>query len=327
MKEIYEEFIKSIENKNLGDEIIFKDTKEKTNKNNFRQISLAKSNKKIAFIDGGNAEIFGAANFSLQLARVYYTIYHNNKRIINKRKDYYLLIKMTENNGLKYKIEFLNYKDKELHLNVFFNPFDKNLMEGDNRITPQKIAQHYRKLLELETALSIISLLEEGDSIIRDGDLIFEEEQEKELFKKIKNEALLKKINLLGLSKTTNIITNTGESIINALIKLTEMTEWSYNALKHNEINISFVKLNKKSQHAFRLDSLEEQNHELIIQSLIWNSTDITFPGYPYGLIEADYFARVTLAEAENIKATFLAQNQEFLEKQITSQNAHDLII
>lgn len=327
MKEIYDEFIKSLETRELGDKIIFKDKTEKINKNNFKQINIINSNHKIAFIDGGNAEIIGASNFSLQLIRIYYTIYSNNKRILNKRKEYYILVKMVEkDDGLKYKIEFLNYKDQELHLNVFFNPFDKNLMEGNNRITPQRIAQHYRKLLELDIISSIIPLLNKGDLIVRDGDLAFEEEEECKIFEKIKKEVLLKEITLTGLSKTTTIITNTGQSIINTLMKLTELTEWNYEALNYNAIKIFFAKLNKKSRHAFRIDILEQQDADTAISLLKQNSTDITFPGYPYGLIEADNFARVSLKETENIKTIFLAQNQEFLEQQITSQNAHDLI-
>ena len=37
---------------------------------NFHEIKNLNTNKKIAFVDGGNAEILGAANFSLSLIRV-----------------------------------------------------------------------------------------------------------------------------------------------------------------------------------------------------------------------------------------------------------------
>ena len=53
-------------------------------KNNF--IHLNKSNSRsVAFIDGGNAEILGASNFSLQLIRTYYSIYKEKRIQIKNR--------------------------------------------------------------------------------------------------------------------------------------------------------------------------------------------------------------------------------------------------
>ena len=42
-------------------------------------------NKKISFVDGGNAELLGAANFSLQFIRIYSCTYEQNKRIASQR--------------------------------------------------------------------------------------------------------------------------------------------------------------------------------------------------------------------------------------------------
>ncbi len=58
----------------------------KISKDNFHEIKNISLNKKIAFIDGGNAEILKAPNFSLQLIRTYYTIYKENKRINSKKE-------------------------------------------------------------------------------------------------------------------------------------------------------------------------------------------------------------------------------------------------
>ena len=55
---------------------------------NFHQIEKSNSNKKIAFVDAGNAEIIASANFSLNLIRVCYVIYQNNKKISSQVLQY-----------------------------------------------------------------------------------------------------------------------------------------------------------------------------------------------------------------------------------------------
>ena len=44
---------------------------------NFHEINSSSNDDKIAFVDGGNAEIISAANLSLSLVRVGYSIYRS----------------------------------------------------------------------------------------------------------------------------------------------------------------------------------------------------------------------------------------------------------
>ena len=60
---------------------------------NFHKIEKAVSGKKIVFIDGGNAEIIGSANFSLNIIRTCYTIYQNNRKIAAKRFEILAFVK------------------------------------------------------------------------------------------------------------------------------------------------------------------------------------------------------------------------------------------
>ena len=46
----------------------------------FKVMERVDSDKKTAFIDGGNQEVLGAPNFSVQLNRVYFGIWSGNKR-------------------------------------------------------------------------------------------------------------------------------------------------------------------------------------------------------------------------------------------------------
>ena len=49
--------------------------------NGFKAIQRIDSDRKTAFVDGGNQEILGAPNFSVQLNRVYFGMWSGNKRI------------------------------------------------------------------------------------------------------------------------------------------------------------------------------------------------------------------------------------------------------
>jgi hypothetical protein len=59
----------------------------------FKVIHSVDSDSKIAFVDGGNQEVFGAPNFSVQLNRVYFGMWSGNKRIpersIPKRVEFF----------------------------------------------------------------------------------------------------------------------------------------------------------------------------------------------------------------------------------------------
>jgi len=47
----------------------------------FKVIQRIDSDRKTAFVDGGNQEVFGAPNFSVQLNRVYFGMWNGNRRI------------------------------------------------------------------------------------------------------------------------------------------------------------------------------------------------------------------------------------------------------
>ncbi|MFZ0925733.1 MAG: hypothetical protein WAN55_04785, partial [Halobacteriota archaeon] len=59
----------------------------------FKIIQRLDSDKKTAFVDGGNQEILGAPNFSVQLNRVYFGVWNGNTRIpersIPKRVEFF----------------------------------------------------------------------------------------------------------------------------------------------------------------------------------------------------------------------------------------------
>ena len=84
---------------------------------NFHKIEKIISNKRIAFIDGGNAEIIGSANFSLNLIRVCFAVYENNKKIIVKKFEVLAFVQaVNQSNEIYFKASFFNIKNNILKI-------------------------------------------------------------------------------------------------------------------------------------------------------------------------------------------------------------------
>ena len=76
---------------------------------------------------------------------------------------------------------------------------------------------------------------------------------------------------------------------------------------------------------------MSENECETIISNLANNSNDLSYPGYPYGLIKADQLAAISVKELEPQKIQLIAEfNQEdyykFILPRLRSVNAHDLL-
>ena len=94
--------------------------------------------------------------------------------------------------------------------------------------------------------------------------------------------------------------------MVNCLKKLSDYDEWYYYPVvniedEEHQAEMYFIKLHKDSKHTFMFEVYKENEYNLqnILSLLKQNSIDPVFLGYPYGLIEADKFARVTAQEKE----------------------------
>ena len=283
--------------------------------------SIADKNvPKAAFIDGGNAEIIGGANFSLQLIRAYYAVFENNKRIKQNKTEFYLLVTAKNvNEKIVYETETFN---TYLRIDKEFDAFDKNLSEPGHKAEPGKIAESARKITELKIAAEISNELSSGDLIVRDGDLIEGTDTEKNQIEQLKEKANEKGIIIAGLSKTTSLLTDSGNSVAAVLNKIGPECAWYYPATN----NIGFVKLNKNSNYVFRLDFFVPDKLADILGALKQNSKDACFLGYPYGLIDADRFARVSTKEKEKLKLTLMSKGGENFRAHLASIDAHEIL-
>lgn len=295
----------------------------KIDKNNFNQITeIENKNKKIIFVDGGNAEIIKASNFSLQFIRVYYNVFEDNKKIKSKRYELFVLVKaVNKDDKIKYETEFFG---NDLKLDLVFDSFDKSLREGENRVKISKIGEIVRRFLELEVCSTALN---ECDVLVMDRDLEVNVTNEDKFFEKLYEKGKI----ICGLSKTTSLITEKGNSV-NALLNSLKEGKWYYWPLvESKETDIYFVKLNEKGKYCFRLDISKKVEYDIneVLSLLVEQSKDPIFLGYPYGLIDADKFARISNNEKMYLRTMFMTKfgkKWEKIRKYETSVDAHDVL-
>ncbi len=293
-------------------------------RNNFRQINESGGNAKIAFIDGGNNTIIDSASFCLQAARVYYTIYSGSKREKSRKTEFFVLASSSNDSV---DIDIFGSDEK---FNGF-NAFDKTLAVEKHRLAPNAAANACRKLAELKQAVKLAGELESGDVIVLDRDLQATITDEKEIMDELYAKAEQKNVIICGIAKTTRLFTDTGDSAIAAVSAIAPETSWYAPVAEGHNAGIYFVKLNKASKYIFRFEIHEKQKQH--IEKALWllkqNSRDPVFLGYPYGLIEADKFARVSNEEAEYMKVRLMAKagkNSSKILEYMKSIDAHSIL-
>lgn len=291
-------------------------------KENFKQIIKSEdSGKKVAFVDGGNTEILKAANFSLQFIRIFACTFQNNKRISQEKNEFYILIRIKDErfDVELYPLEGSILIDKE-HINL--SSTDSTITQGVNRADIYKIGEIARRFAELAFARTI-----DSEIIVIDGSLQ----------KKITNEDIYlnslfeKQATIAGLSKTTSIFTEKGNSITNLLNTFGPKQPWYYHPIvnNNNSPHIYFTKLNEKNDYVFKFEVHGQHDIQELLSLLSENASDPVFLGYPYGLVIADKLARVSNQEREYLLTMLMSSSGEKwkdIKKQCNSVNAHSIL-
>ena len=341
IKEIAEILSMDLSQRELGDPY-FSDQKNYTScpldKNNFHQINSSKIDRKIAFVDGGNQELLPSPVYSVQLNRVYFSIFKNNKRShfkseIPQRIEFLSYTSSILNDGdifFKTKIRPIKEKfskflpdEKDLFTNAREERVDTGTLAGMERM-----ASMARRFAEWKITEKVIDLeLDSDDIIVRDGSLQTAHQNEYKYVEKVFRKAMEKNVFITGLSKTCRLATNTQVSLIDSIQRLADESKinydkwcyypvaWSKESNNGHKAVIMVVKLNKHAHSAFRFEIFKEQaeilsNKELfeLISCIADNSRDIKVPGYPYGLIDADLWARVKNEEMEGYKTELYSE-------------------
>jgi len=345
MQQIYDQIINLVKNNisNIKDSHIqFSNPDYKPinfDKNNFNEIKNSSNNNKIAFIDGGSAEIIKSSNFSLNLIRIYYTIYKENKKITSKKHDFYVFVHAKEkNNEIFYNCEFIGgnenfIPDKD---DLFLSSLDGTIKQGITRASISNMSNVIRRFSEIKTVSIMAKLLEKGDVIVFDGSLQCTFTNEKKYFEELYNIALERGVIICGLCKTTSLMTDKGNSIANALNKFNVSGRWVYNPVveinsSDHQADMSFVKMHDKSKYIFRFEIYKNQKDRIedIISLISYNCKDAVFIGYPYGLIDADRNARVSHQEKDMMLTLFstkFGKDWEKIKESLSNVDAHEIL-
>lgn len=273
------------------DTIIFNNKLYPINKDNFSPITS--HNTEITFIDGGQAEIAKAANFCLSIIRIAAVTFPTKK--ITK-KEFYLLT---------------TFKNNTYHSKIFgdilINEQDLTIDSRDNSIRIGKERAPINKVANMARRFAELSLAKQHNNVILDGTLEATYPNEEKYLP-----------NCSSLAKSSSLFTVTGNSPIVLLNKLGPENCWYYSL---NE-QTSFVKLHSKAKHVFRFEGDKE-----LIPSLINNSTDPLFLGYPYGLLLVDKLARVSNEERNTLRLKFILNNDnKEIVNYLQTTNAHSIL-
>jgi len=322
-------------------------------------IPICDVSRKLGFVDGGTASILSAADFNISLNRVAGVLFEGNKIKSFKKTpeviEFYtatILEPMTDGK-MAYTIQLFprepRYKeflpDEEITI-----PLNEVRMLMGFRFMPRieifgGVAMRFAewtyatKLIEYE--------LDNGDIFIRDGSLQTGYKDEILLVRELHSTAEEKSVYITGLSKTCRLITKSGDSLISLVDMMASKKypkeTWYYHPIfkmtkADNLADVYFVKLHKFARSPFRFDiyldqseKLDQQEKEVIISNLARNSTDLSFPGYPYGLIKVDQLSRVGAREIGPQKIQLMAEFDselytKYILPRIRSIDAHDLL-
>lgn len=325
----------------------------------FHSFTDCKPTRRIAFIDGGNQELIGAPNFSIQLNRIYFNIFDGKNRILQQeiphRIEFYSATFSKLKNGAIYydTLVFPIYKEWEKFLpfesDLSFDSTDRTVMVGTMRADIQRVASIARRFAEWSFSFHVShNALKEGDIVVADGTLQTAFKYESKYYNKALESALNHGVIFTGLAKSSALFTTTGLSLIGALQKLAgesnlQDSKWCYYPVadgftSEHGARIFVTKLHGNSTHLFRFEINKEQALKMddsetldIVGNLAANSNDISFPGYPYGLIEADLSARVTNEEVATQRVAVLSEISkrglwDKFSRYMEASDAHDVL-
>lgn len=293
------------------DQLIFNNKIVNLKKDNFRPIKPKIQNCRIAFVDGGQAEIISSGNFCLSFIRIFGQVFEGRVKKEYFKEEFYLLSSLKNLEGKTFSQAKI-FSEKEIGIcdGDLILPVEELSLIGEERTALIKLSNLARRMAELSLAKKIF-FSKKADFILLDGTMDARFKCEEKIIASLPE-------NVSALAKTSSLFTSSGNSPNILLKKIGPKGCWQYFISDRT----SFVKLHEKASHIFRF----EGNHE-ILPYLIDNSCDALFLGYPYGLIFVDRIARISNDEKKDLKVNFLLrkENQEIL-GYLNSLNAHEIL-
>jgi len=320
--------------------------------------SLHKDKKKMGFVDGGSSSLITSSDLNISFNRVAGCLFKGQKPLelnnIPTVIEYYTatIIDVQEDGKLKFIIK--SFPREEEHREYI--PDELTFFINDESIREQfgylpKIEQMGGIVMRFSEWIYgkhlIESELDNGDIFIRDGSLQTGYTNEIKEAEKLFSIGSKKNVYITGLSKSCRLITDKGNSLVSVVNaignnKFPESPWYFYPSFRitraDNQADVYFIKLHRHATHSFRFDifleqsqALKEEDKEIIISNIAYNSTDLSFPGYPYGLIKVDQLARISMRELDSQKIALLSEFDQdiyksFILPRLRSMDAHDII-
>ncbi|MCW4008957.1 MAG: DNA double-strand break repair nuclease NurA [Candidatus Bathyarchaeota archaeon] len=268
------------------------------------------SGRRLVFVDGGNGEVYGGANFNVQLCRTCYVIFDGCK-YPSKRHGVFefissSLVSQADCSEAKLFTSVLGDAGLVAPQSGLSLSFDKAV--GDE--LAREVAVAARKFAEWNTGLVAVNEeMREGDMLVFDSTLQAAYPGEAAYTRRLVEEANRKGIVVAGLSKTTCLMTRHGRPIVDVAAEAAAQTSYGrwivpvgrVRQSVHNAY-IFLVKLHPDSEYIFRFE-VECNGYERLgdgMEELLWLlalSVDHPYSGltgYPYGLMKADSEVRVS---------------------------------
>ncbi len=274
----------------------------------------------ILFVDGGNAEIAGGADFSIQFIRAAGVIFSGREKIKTEIAEFYAFFYLErEKDKIVVKTRISNVKGTlatETDLVFYFMNQEFS-----------SFADAARKIAEINLACRMVEN-EKPELVVLDGSLETKSDLEKNAIEKLIKASRIKNAGLCAISKTTSMVGFSGESLP-FLISRSAPGERFYVPVSDSGNFKTFIaKLHPDSDYLFRCDLLAGTGTEILGQ-IAFISNDPIFLGYPYGLIEADKIARVSNREKEILRIELSAKMGKKwldLEQKERAVNAHGVL-
>lgn len=313
-----------------GDEIYFTNSRYKAipfNVDKFHHARKISSGSRLCFIDGGNSEIISRPNLSVSFIRLHCTIYRNFDKTDGITTEFFSLTNIQEGSFQTRIYQFREKAGIPNEKNLTFKIDDESLKQGVFNTECSRIGNLARRFGELKLAADLIKeKLESGDIIVLDGTLQKTVTNEDIYLDNLFDIGLKKNVLISALTKNSSLITkngNTPSSVLESLSKERDDIWYYYPSAEINDKNhpaeLYFLKLHPKSKFIFRFEIYNKQktvDADKVIGYLALNSQDPVFLGYPYGLVDADSFARVTEEETKYLALRFKSMDK----------NAHSIL-
>ena len=290
----------------------------------FRPIARTNDLCRMAFVDGGNGTVAESPNFVISLNRLYCGLFRGRDRTgapKNPRIEFFSLVvrraACTENgHGIEYDVSLFPHDESHRRYMPAESDVKASIRDSSAGGDP-RIPSLSRSLGEWRMACAAVETLGKGDVLVMDGSLTTLDRIESRYAQDLYRSALDRGVVVCALAKTSRLLTRGGEPLLDRVHEISACTghgmwciEVAEQVSSHDRGFVMAVKLHPNATFPFRFEILREQFLEMdhaekdrILSSVAANSGDVSFLGYPYGLVDADRYAQVRNSDVAMYRA------------------------